>query len=146
MDVPRWVIAGLVFGLVSCVAGNASALDSFLGLRVSAPMVVSGSVGLRLGDEGAAGYHPALELEAGLGGGRILLGLDSLGPGFGAGIKGAFLRTWGASAGVDEDQSYIGAVIEAGIDRFFAELGGYAQVAGDGNDDWLASFGVGFRL
>lgn len=122
----------------------AHAADSFYAFRVSNPLIASASAGLRFGSE-IDRFRPAVEVEAGLGGGRFLMGLDSLGEGPALGLKPAFLRTWLDPAGTDAGESYVGAVLQVGYDRFFAEAGGYHQVAGGGDDDeWLATLGIGF--
>jgi hypothetical protein len=120
-------------------------MEPFAGLRISTPLVASASVGLQLGDAGETVYRPTFEAEAGIGGGRLLLGLDSLGDGLGFGLQAAFLRTWGKPAGLDTDQSYLGPIFQIGYRQFFGDLGLYRRVEGD-DDDWLASLGFGFRL
>ncbi len=138
----RWTV--ILFLIIS--SSSAWATDFFAGMRVSSPLVLSGSVGIRGGSYGDGLYQPSVELEAGIGGGRILAGLDNLGDGFGAGVKAVYMRTWGEPIDVDEDQQYIGALLLLGYDRFTAELGGYRLVEGDEDDEWLSTFGIGFRL
>lgn len=122
-------------------AGAASAVEPFLVLRVSTPLVASGSAGLRFGENE---YHPSMQAEAGIGGGRIAVGFDSTGEGrFGFGFKAAVLRTWLEPIEVDEDQTFLGVEGEVSIRRFLLNLGGYRRV-GDGADDWLLSAGLGF--
>jgi hypothetical protein len=121
----------------------AQAADGFYTFRVSSPLIASGSAGLRFGDD-TDRFRPSAEIEAGVGGGRILVGLDSLGDGPGLGLKPAFLRTWLDPAGVDAGRSYVGVVLQVGYDRFFAEAGGFGQVGDDDDgDDWLGSLGLG---
>jgi hypothetical protein len=124
-------------------AGSASAVEPFLVLRVSTPLVASGSAGLRFGADKNA-MSPSMQAEAGLGGGRIAVGLDSTGRGrFGYGFKAAVLRTWLEPIEADEDQTFLGVEGEFSIRRFLMNLGGYRRV-GDGEDDWLLSAGLGF--
>lgn len=117
--------------------------DVFSLLRVSTPLVISGSAGFRAGDDALA-MRPSLQVEAGIGGGRLAIGLDNTGkPGLGFGLKAAFLRTWLFPVEVDEDQMFLGIEGEISIKKLVFSLGGYRRT-GDGEDDWLASAGLGF--
>lgn len=141
-------IRGWGVGLAAAVLAGAlpaAAGDGFVALRVSSPLMVSASAGMRLGADDPARLEPAAEVEAGIGGGRILVGIDHLGAGFGLGLKAVFLRTWLEPVGVDEDQSYIGVVGQMGFDRLFGELGLYGRIEGD-DDSTLVSFALGVRL
>jgi hypothetical protein len=123
----------------------ASAADSFVLLRVSTPLVASGSAGLRFG-EAKDGLQTAIQAEGGIGGGKLALGFDSTGQGgFGYGVKAAYLRTWFEPIGVDDSQDFIGLEGEISIKRLVLNLGGYGRV-GDGEDDWMVSAGLGFIL
>jgi hypothetical protein len=129
----------VVLGL-SC----ARAAESSLVLRVSTPLVFSAAAGLKFGE--GEGFHPVIQGEAGAGGGKIAVGLDSSGDGrFGLALKAAFLRTWIEPVEVDEDQSFLGLEGELSIQRMVLNLGGYRRVS-DGDDDWLMSAGLGFRF
>lgn len=111
-------------------------------------MLVSGSGGFYLGgptDPGVTELRPVIEGELGLGGGKILAGMDTVGNGFGYGIKGAIMRTWFESIGVDEDNTYLGIELEGSYDRMILGLGGYRRVEGDG-DSWATSISLGFRF
>jgi hypothetical protein len=90
-------------------------------------------------------FTPSLEAEVGSGGGRIMLGLDNLGEGFGAGVKAGLLRTWLEPIDLDEDQTYLGLVFQIGYDQLFTELSGYRRIEGD-DEEWLTSIGIGFRM
>ena len=121
----------------------ALAVDPYLKLRASTPLIASAAGGLRFGDA-TESWQPAIEAEAGVGGGRIALGLDSLGSGkLGYGFKTAFLRSWIEPATIDENQSFLGLEGEISIERFVLNLGGYRRIS-SGDDDWVASAGLGF--
>lgn len=136
-----WMMA--VAGL--CAAVHAEAANGYWGLRLGTPLGISASAGLRLGDAGSKAFHPSVEVEAGTGGGRIMLGLDNLGDGFGAGLKAGLLRSWFEPIDLDEDQTYLGLVGQIGYDRLFMELSGYRRIEGD-DSDWLSTIGFGFRM
>ncbi|NCC53013.1 MAG: hypothetical protein EOM20_17620 [Spartobacteria bacterium] len=132
----------LIAVITSFCIHQVQAADSFSVLRVSSPMIFSGSLGLRLGED-MGQMRPTIQVEAGVGGGRIAVGLDSTGQsGLGYGIKAAILRTWLAPIGVDEDQNFLGIEAELSIKQLLLSLGGYSLV-GDGDDDWLVSTGIG---
>ncbi len=125
-----------------------STAEGFFGLKASAPLLVSGSGGFYLGgptDPGVTELRPVIEGELGLGGGKILAGMDTVGTGFGYGIKGAIMRTWFESIGVDKDNTYLGIELEGSYDRMILGLGGYRRVEGDG-DSWATSISLGFRF
>jgi hypothetical protein len=138
-------IAGVGVVLLLLTGVCVSAAETFMVLRVSTPLVASGSAGIRFGDP-RDGLQTAIQAEAGVGGGKLALGFDGTGQGgFGYGIKAAFLRTWFEPIDVDEDQNFIGIEGEISIKRLILNLGGYGRV-GDGDDDWMVSAGVGFIL
>ncbi len=124
------------------LAGLASA-ETIKGVHLSSPLVLSGSYGLTFGGE--TGPRNIAELEAGVGGGKILIGRDTMGPGFGYGLKAALMRTWLFPVEVDTNQLYLGVELQAGNDVFLGRLGGYRLIEGD-DDDWLATLGLGFRF
>lgn len=117
--------------------------EAIKGLHLSSPLIVSGSWGWTFG--GDTGPRNSLELEAGLGGGKILLGRDSMGPGLGYGLKASLMRTWFIPVNVDEDQLYLGVELQIGNGSFLANLGGYRLIEGN-DEDWLATFGLGLRF
>lgn len=122
--------------------------EGFFGLKASSPLLVSGSGGFYLGgavDPGVTELRPAVEAEIGLGGGRILAGMDTIGTGFGYGIKAAILRTWFEPIGADEDNTYLGVELEGAYDRMILSVGGYRRIEGD-DDGWIAAVSIGFRL
>jgi hypothetical protein len=135
-------ISGL--GLMLCLLGQAAfAADGFTVLRVSTPLIVSGSAGLRFGDDASA-LRPTLQAEAGVGGGRIAIGFDNTGhSSLGFGLKAALLRTWFEPVEVDEEQNFLGLEAELSIKKLLLNAGGYRRI-GDGDDDWLTSVGLGF--
>ena len=141
---PRLFVAFVFLALVPAV----SKAEGFFGLKASAPLLVSGSGGFYLGgpvDPGVSELRPVIEGELGLGGGKILAGMDTIGTGFGYGIKGSLMRTWFESIGVDEDNTYLGIELEGSYDRMIVSLGGYRRVEGDG-DSWATSISLGFRF
>lgn len=140
----RLLLAALSLAIVPAAAKA----EGFFGLKASAPLLVSGSGGFYVGgpvDPGVSELRPVLEAELGLGGGKILAGMDTIGTGFGYGIKGSLMRTWFEPVGVDEDNTYLGIELEGSYDRMILALGGYRRIEGDG-DGWVASVSIGFRL
>lgn len=121
----------------------ARGMDTFGVLRISTPLLASGLAGVHFGGDAAA-LRPAIQAEAGVGGGKLALGIDSLGTGkMGIGLKAAFLRTWLEPLGdIAADQSFIGLEGEWGFRRMVLSGGGYGRI-GDGEDDWLLSVGAG---
>lgn len=122
--------------------------EGFLGLKASAPLLLSGSGGFYIGspvNPEISELRPVIEGELGLGGGKILAGMDTIGNGFGYGIKGSLMRTWFASVGVDKDTTYLGVELEGSYDLMILGLGGYRRIEGDG-DGWTLSLSIGFRF
>lgn len=137
-----WIIVSLLVGMI---ASSAHALDRVLVLRVSNPFMVSGAAGLQFG-EPTGELRPLILGEAGIGGGKLAVGLDKTGQGaFGYGLKAAYLRTWFEPLSVDEDQDFIGIEVEVSVYRLLFNLGGYVRI-GDGDDDWLGAGGIGFMF
>ncbi len=128
---------------VCCGVPAAKAVDGFLVLRASTPLIVSGAAGLRLGQP--AGHHrPTVQAEAGIGGGKLSFGWDNTGEGrTGHALKIAFLQTWIEPVDLDEDQSFVGLEVEFSVRKLLLNLGGYRRVS-SGDDDWVASAGLGF--
>lgn len=121
----------------------AQAVDHFVVVRASTPLIVSGAVGLRLGQSYGL-LRPTAQAEAGMGGGKLAFGWDHTGEDrTGYALKVAFLQTWIEPIDVDEDQSFIGLEAELSVHKLLLNLGGYRRV-GSGNDGWLASAGLGF--
>ncbi len=132
----------------ACIVGPSLNAEGFFGLKASSPLLVSGSGGFYVGgpvNSDVSELRPVLEAEIGLGGGKILAGMDTIGTGFGYGIKGAVLRTWFEPIGADRDNTYLGIELEGSYDLMIVGLGGYRRVEGDG-DGWIASVSVGFRF
>jgi hypothetical protein len=122
--------------------------EAFFAVNVSTPLVVSGSAGFYLSDAvelGSIPLRPVLEGEAGIGGGKVLIGFDSIGEGLGFGLKGSLLRTWFEPVGADKDNTYFGLELQGSISSVVLSLGGYTRVEGDG-DDWLGTISIGIRL
>ncbi len=133
----------VLFFLTLLLAPRLFAADGFVGLRLSSPLIASGTAGVKFG-EADGGMRPVIQAEAGVGGGKLAVGLDGTGQGsFGLGIKAAMLRTWFEPIDVDEDQTFLGVELEASIQRLLLSLGGYRRIS-DGDDDWIASTGIGF--
>ncbi len=139
----------LVLALVLLGPGSlVSNAETFLALKVSSPLMVSASGGYYFtgpGEPGSPELRPLVEAELGIGGGKILVGMDTLGDGFGYGLKGGILRTWFEPVGADRDNTYFGFELEGGYDRVILALGGYRRIEGDG-DGWLGTVSIGFRL
>ncbi len=124
-------------------ASVAQAADTFLTLRASTPLIASAGGGLRLGSPDGS-MRPTIQGEAGIGGGRISLGLDNTGEGaWGYGVKASILRTWIEAIDVDEDQTFLGVDLDLSIRQLFFSLGGYRRIS-NGDDDWMVSAGIGF--
>jgi len=137
--------AALMAAMIAASIPQAADAEIQLTGQVSTPLVVSGGLALRTGAS-ESGYHTSLEAEAGLGGGRIGLAVDSLGKGFGIGLRTSVLRTWIEPIDVDEDLTYLGIDLLAGYERLVGHVGGYRKVDGDSDDDWLFSAGLGWRF
>lgn len=99
MNTPRFPVLFLLAFACVCLPARSETVKR---LHLSTPLVLSASYGWTFGGE--IGPRNLLELEAGLGGGKILLGRDTMGPGFGYGLKAALMRTWLFPVEVDEDQ------------------------------------------
>ena len=78
--------------------------DVVKGLNLSSPLLFSGTFGYRMGTVEDPSLRPMIEIEAGVGGGKILLGFDGMGDGFGVGVKAAYLTTWFEPINLDADQ------------------------------------------
>ncbi|HOW98536.1 MAG TPA: hypothetical protein P5567_06020 [Kiritimatiellia bacterium] len=122
-----------------------AAAESMLALKVSSPLMVSGAAGLRFPSAGRT-WSPSIQAEAGVGGGKILVGGDTFGAGFGLGVKAVLLRTWLEPVEVEPDTTYLGAEFEAGFRQLFAAAGAYARVGGEDNDDLLLGISLGWML
>lgn len=132
----------LTFALL-CAASFAQAANTFFTLRASKPLIASAGGGLRLGSEDGS-LRPTVQGEAGIGGGRISLGLDNTGEGaYGYGVKTSILRTWIESLDVNEDQTFLGVDVELSLKQLVFSLGGYRRIS-SGNDNWMVSAGIGF--
>ena len=120
------------------------AVDPFTVLRVSMPLMVSGSAGIRLGDHAEGVMRPAMQVEAGVGGGRIAIGLDNTGEaGIGYGMKAAIMQTWLKPVEIKRDQTFLGLEGELSIRQLIVSVGGYRLIS-SGDDNWMASVGLGF--
>ena len=133
----------IVVVLLLVMSVSAFGMESFSLLRVSTPLVVSGAAGLRTGHADGT-MRPTIQGELGVGGGRILVGLDQTGQGrFGHAIKGSILRTWLEPLSVDAGQTFLGLEGEVSLGQLLLNAGGYRRVS-EGNDGWLLSAGIGF--
>ncbi len=127
---------------------TSSRAETFWGLNISSPLLVSANAGLYLGNElelGSLALRPVLEGEAGIGGGKLMIGFDSIGDGLGLGLKGSVLRTWFEPIGADRDNTYFGLELQGSLQSVVLSVGGYRRVEGDG-DGWLATISLGLRL
>lgn len=137
------LLIGVVMILATFVTFEVQAADGFAVLRVSTPLIASGSYIVRLGDSGGS-LRPAMQAEAGIGGGRLAVGLDNTGEKtIGYGVKAAILRTWFEPIDVERDQTFLGVDIELSVKRLILNAGGYRRIS-DGDDDWIVSAGLGF--
>lgn len=129
--------------LVWLVSSLPVAAESMLALKVGSPLMVSGAAGLRFTSP-LRPWTPSVQAEAGIGGGKILIGGDTLGKGFGVGVKAVLLRTWLEPIGVDPDTTYLGADFELGFKQLVGSLGAYVRVEGADNDDLLLGASLGW--
>jgi hypothetical protein len=148
-DIPvryrRSILAAVLVALISMAPLRPvlAVAEPFIVLRMSTPLIASVGGGLWFGDYDGA-PRPTIQAEAGIGGGKIALGLDSTGKGkAGYGLKAAFIRTWIESLQVDEGQRFMGLEGEFSIQKLIFNLGGYIGIDND-EDDWMFSAGVGF--
>jgi hypothetical protein len=125
-------------------AGPMLRAETFTGLNVSIPLAFSGSFGWMIGDT-ADGSAPSLEIEAGIGGYKLMAGLHQTGGTLATAIKASYLYTWFEPIGLDAQQSYMGLELEAGLGSLVGTLGGYRRIDGD-DDPWIASLGLGIRF
>jgi hypothetical protein len=140
----KTILASALFLL--CLTLGVSRADLVTGIHVSSPLLLSGSVGIPLsGADPAGGMVPMIEAEAGVGGGRLLVGLDGTGRGAGVGVKAALMRTWLEPLDVEEDQLYLGAEFQASVSRLLGSVGTYVNIDGD-DDTFLVTFSLGVRL
>ncbi len=122
---------------------STQAADTYMVLRVSTPLIASGAMAVRLG-EFSSQLRPALQAEAGVGGGRLAIGYDNVGTKrVGYGLKAALLHTWLEPLEVDRDQTFLGLEAELSVGRLLLNVGGFRRVSA-GDDDWIASAGLGF--
>lgn len=129
--------------LVWLVSSLPVAAESMLALKVGSPLMVSGAAGLRFTSP-LRPWTPSVQAEAGIGGGKILIGGDTLGKGFGVGVKAVLLRTWLEPLGVDPDTTYLGADFELAFKQLVGSLGAYIRVEGADNDDLLLGASLGW--
>jgi len=119
--------------------------DFITGLNLSTPLVLSGTIGYRFQPEPTLKMAPMIEAEAGIGGTKILLGLDGMNEGLGFGIKASLLHTWFEPINVKADQQYMGVELQVGNTGFIASLGGYARISGS-DDSWITTLSLGIRF
>ena len=132
-----WLLWALLWA-----TGSASALEGTMALRVSAPLVVSVTPGLHLGHAGD--FEPVLQADLGVGGGKLLVGADSFGEGFGWGLKAGLLRTWLAPIVAEKEQTFLGVELEVGYRHLFASVGIYGRIEGDQGGNALLTGGLGW--
>jgi hypothetical protein len=120
--------------------------DFIFGLNLSTPILMGGTFGYRLDAAGPKEKALMIEAEAGLGGGKLLVGMDGMNEGFGTALKVSLLKTWFEPINVDEDQTYLGAEFQMGNTGFYASPGGYGHISGDGGDSWITTLSLGIRF
>ncbi len=129
------------------------------GARFGSPQLVSVSGGVVLGrteapepppgapkPETERMYVPSgllLQLEPGVGGGKVAVGFaKGLPPVAAGGIKAFFLRTWGRPLWNEKGRSYVGVELDA---TFFMKVSiGVMRRVDDGPEDTALTGGVGF--
>jgi len=139
--------------LLSAIILSAAPLTSargevYYGVNLSSPLIISGNFGVYLSDQvemDQIALRPTLEAEVGIGGGKLMIGFDSIGDGLGLGIKGSVLQTWFEPIGTEKNTTYLGVEVQGSLQSIVLSLGGYRRVDGDG-DGWLAAISLGIRL
>ena len=132
-----------IAGLLMALSALTAPAESMLALKVGAPLMVGGAAGLRFASP-MRPWTPSVQAEAGIGGGKLLVGGDTLGKGFGVGVRAVLLRTWLEPLGVDPDTTYLGADFELGFKHLVGSLGAYVRVEGADNDDLLLGASLGW--
>lgn len=144
--------------MVCLGSGPAYAVDAIgtWGVRLSSPQIFSASAGLLIGaidppaDDSNETHIPngvLIQIEPGVGGGRLSLGLaKGLLPMAGAGVKASILRTWGKPLFTEPNQTYAGVEMDA---SFFIKLslGAMARLGGSESAPRLivtGGIGLGF--
>ncbi len=115
------------------------------GFNLSSPLLLSGTLGYRFSHDENPGMGPMIEGEAGIGGGKLLLGFDGMDEGFGFGVKASYLFTWFEPVNIDPDNQYLGVELQAGNTGFIASLGGYTKISGD-DESFIATLSLGIRF
>lgn len=144
----RFRSLALVLFIAALAPFTAARGETFVGVNLSSPLILSGNAGLYLSDKvevGSIPLRPVLEGEVGIGGGKVMIGMDSIGDGLGFGIKASVLRTWFEPIGADRNVTYMGVELQGSLSSFVLSLGGYRRVEGDG-DGWLGAVSIGLRI
>lgn len=134
------ILLALFLSPVFCPAG-----DFIKGFNLSSPLLFSGTLGYRFSNQDNPGMGPMLEAEAGIGGGKLLMGFDGMDEGFGLGIKAAYLTTWFEPINVESGNQYLGMEFQAGNTGFIASFGAYGRIEGD-DDSFLTTLSIGIRF
>jgi hypothetical protein len=126
------------------------------GTRISTPQLVSGSIGVMIGPVDAPARAPDapppkrmhipsglfLQLEPGIGGGKVALGYaKGLPPPIAGGVKAFYLRTWGRPLWADKGRDYVG--IEGDATLFMKLSLGVMRSIDDGPRDTAVTAGIG---
>ncbi len=126
------------------------------GVEAGSPQRVTATLGLLLGDARGDGFELGrrvwlVQVQPGLGGGRISLGFAPFAAGSsgllfaGAAVKATVLRTWGDPAGVPGGRTYAGVSLDAAW-VVKGSLGVMRRLGGGGPRDTLVTFGIGIGL
>jgi len=91
------------------------------------------------------GSTPAIEVEAGIGGYKLMAGVHNLNGSIPTSIRASYLHTWLEPIDLDTNQSYLGVELQAGLGPIIGSVGGYARVSGS-DESWIATFGLGLRF
>lgn len=135
----------LVILLVSVLSSSLLAIDEFYLLRISAPAILSGAMGVRLGSDDAK-LKPAVQAEVGIAAGKLTVGLDNTGrSNFGYGIKASMLRTWMKVFDIGKNQTFIGFEGEMSFKHLVFSVGPYRRISG-GKDNWIVGGGIGLII
>jgi hypothetical protein len=125
------------------------------GLTVGQVQLVSASLGVVLGTVPKAGTFKCgnaywldgflLQLDAGLGGGKVSMGLATSSPPYGVAIKASGLRTWSNAWGASPGNSYLGVELEL-VAELSLSLGYMRRVGGSEGPANLFTWGLGYGL
>ncbi len=146
-----YIVLCLLFFSTTCQANEEKSFEESLeeplegsfvlfGAKLSTPQIAALSMTVM-------NYNGTLiQLEPGISGGKLNIGLGAEFFGYGLGIKASILQTWGSPlGGIEADQIYIGGDFEIMVNWVSLNMGMYGHSAGDDDDrDVILSIGIGY--